>query len=348
MRSFLPRYSGWAIGVAGAIAMSGSASRYGAQGTLIPSAAPLPGTKGHAGPYFWADDRRIVSLKRTSSGYRPHAIDTRTGSVTTLPPIPHQYTQSELRNSWRLSPDGKRLLWAQQNGPAYRWILGEIDSGLYSPQPSQPFDPFRRATADWFPDGRAWIELASRGGRYEFRTNSVSEKVVHPFASARSMWRKVDTISDTMTILQVDSHRKVTAMIRQPMTYWRGELARIDLRTGGVDKTTASIPPNMGALGAAVSPDQDSLALTLWSYEPSSGFRLLGPILSSFGIRDQRTGTLRVIGANGGEPRDAGTIYWSADRRGWRRTGPWQLKWTPDSQRLSFAYADQIYTIRAP
>ncbi len=337
MRTISTRSTFWAFGVAAALGLSAAYTRAGSEGTLIPAATPVPGTKGRTGQFFWIDDRKLITLQNNSGTYRPFEVNADSGEATALPSIPTPYTQTELRGSWRLSPDGSRLLWGQQDGPRFRWITHHLKTGRSFPQKYQPFDPYRRPTAAWVGSDNEWAEITSQGSYY------VAE--VHPL---NAVARPLTGISDPVQILHSDSPRKVTVAIRRPMTYWRGEIAQLDLHTGKVKKRTIPIPPHMAAMGLGLSPDSTRLALTLWSQEPSSGFRLLGPLLTGFGIRDQRLGSLQVIDANDTAPREVGTVQWTGDRRRGRRGGPWLLKWTPDSRRISFAYRDQIYTIPAP
>jgi hypothetical protein len=309
---------------------------------------PVPGTKGRAGPFFWAGDKTLVSLPMPVSLGRPLRIDVESGLTDALPAIPPQYANSILRNSFRLSHDGKRLLWGQQGGGRFRWIHGEIGTGAFTAGPYQPYDPVRRPSADWLPDSSGWVELAPLGSQYTVRHHSFTvssaqnPRMTYPFT------RFVDRISDPASILRLTADRRAVVMIRQPMSYWGGEMAEIDVRTGKTRKAAVSVPANMGAMGVSLSPDGTRLAMTLYSHDQSSGYRLLGPLLSGFGIRDQRTAFLRVIEADGKSGADLGTLYWTADRSRWRRGGPWHLKWTSNSRRLSFSYRNQIYTIPAP
>ena len=337
VKTISTRSTFWAFSVAAAFGLSAAYTRAGSEGTLLPAATPIPGTKGRAGQFFWIDNRRLITLQPKSGAYRPFEVDTDSGDAKPIPAIQSQYTQTELRNSWRLSPDGSRLLWGQQDGPRFRWIIHHLPTGRTFPQRYQPFDPYKRPTAAWVGADNDWAEITAHGPIY------IAE--LHPQIY---MARPLTGLSDPVQILHSDSPSRVTVAIRRPMSYWRGEMAQLDLLTGKVKKRTIPIPQRMAAMGLGLSPDATRLALTLWSQEPSSGFRLLGPLLSGFGIRDQRLGSLQVIDASDPAPREVGTVQWSGDRRRGRRAGPWLLKWTPDSRRISFAFRDQLYTIPAP
>jgi hypothetical protein len=330
-----------------AVGMAGAVGRGASEGTLLSNATPVPGTKGRAGPFFWVGVKAIVSLPIPIGSGRPLRINAESGETVHLPAIPAQYANSLLRNSFRLSPDGKRLLWGQQGGGMFRWIEGDMEAGTYFARPYQPYDPVRRPSAEWLPDGSAWMELSSSGARYALQVNTP----LAPAHARKTVWwpnrRVIDGLTDPAHVLRLTPDRRAVVMVRQPMSYWGGEMAEIDLRTGRTKKATVPLPGNMGALGVALSPDGTRLAMTLWSHEPSSGYRLLGPLLNGFGIRDQRTASLRVVEADGKSGADVGTLFWTADRSRWRRGGLWHLKWTPDSRRISFAYRDQIYTVPA-
>lgn len=340
MKTALTRSLFWLAALTAALSASAAFSR--GSGSLVANATPVPGTKGRAASYFWVNHGSVITLPNPSNGIlRPMRIDPRSGAVTPLPPIAPALTQGMVRGSYRASANGERLLWARQTGPTYHWVIQHLDSGKTFTHNAHPFDPFRRPSAEFHPDGRSWVELRPVNGHYYSVVND-------PLSGFAAKAKRLVGLTDPAQILSVSAEGGVTAMIRQPMSYWQGEMARIDVGTGEVTKTKAPIPPEMGAMGIAVSPETTRMALMLWNREPSSGFRLLGPLLSELGIRDQRIGSLRVIDPSGTNLGDLGTMQWMADRRRWRRGGAMQLKWTPDGKRLSFIHQDQLYTIPAP
>ena len=341
MRTLLTRSLGWTILVAGALGASAAFTRAAHNG-LLSAATEIPGTKGRTGSYFWASDQEIVVLRGSSTaGYRPERIHVQTGNVRYLPSIPPALTQGELRGSWRLASDGRRVLWGQQNGAAYQWNIGDIETGGYFSQPSLPFDPYRRPTADWLPGSDGYVELLSIAGGYLAVINGYD-------GPARNRRRALSVISDPAQIAAVTPRGEIIATIRQPRHYWHGELTRIDIKGGRVEKLNAPVPPRMGSMGVAVAPDGERMALSLWNREPSSGFRLLGPLLSELGVRDQRSGFLRVADFEGNGAVDLGTLSWVTEPGRWRRQGPSQLRWAPDGDRISFFYRDRIYAISVP
>src|SRR5205807_2503046 len=140
MKSNQARQLLWAVAATAAISTSAAYSRNRANGTLLSRATAVPGTKGRSGPYFWMTPRQLLTLQYAAGTYCPLKIDTESGAVTPLPPIPAQYATPEVRGSWRLSPDGTHLLWAQRNGMSFRWVSGDLRRATYLAEPYNSFD----------------------------------------------------------------------------------------------------------------------------------------------------------------------------------------------------------------
>jgi Tol biopolymer transport system component len=109
------------------------------------------------GGYFWVSDRAVLSFRPRDNGVQAVQVDLPTGRETPIPALSEDFQQANasLVSVWRLSPDGRWLVWRyDDNAHAPFWIVSDLEGKRVKRWKLQPSSSMPL----WLPDHRRWVE----------------------------------------------------------------------------------------------------------------------------------------------------------------------------------------------
>lgn len=278
------------------------------------------------GGYFWESDRSILSFRSAGrGGVQAFRVNVATGSSRPLMTLNRTLRGSASATSlWRLSPDGKWLIWQNLQAPRARWTASTLD-GL-----QRVTWPISNPTGGplWLADNRRWVEFVShRQAGVQPLLHSLDGKTV----------RGTPITGPFNWPMGVNAQERVISLdFRQGAAL---TISEYGLMQGAVParRFTAKLPNGMlSESEAELSPQGDRLAYILRTANVSPLQRLLAWLLPPADSRATYRDTLWVSRADGSEMRKLG------EEAGSTVSG---LMWMPNGRRISFFCQDRLYTL---
>jgi len=314
-------------------------------------------------PYVWLSDHELirfpVDTKQDGQGnsmtiMRAEQLDTKTGLRTPLTDLSRRLrAQRDYASLFRLSPDGKWLVYAANNSdddyPRSHFYVSEVggprerewplEDAASNGMPSMP------PGAVWLPDSRRWLELApDETGLLGVRMHSLdvdSPKALPVTAPARL--RSLLGVTPDYRLIATDFYVSPGSAARSVDLYEVG----LYPNPTPPRRHTLRAPPNAQILDIALSPRGDRLAWAFYFSRVPTGMQWLARFIPSLRkrLRPRVGAGLWVSRLDGSEMREIGYQEIDPNVPAPLRLAPAEIHWTPDGRRLSFVYKNALYTV---
>jgi hypothetical protein len=279
------------------------------------------------GGYFWESDQSALSFRLADYGVSAVSVDVTTESETPRITLSNDFMGSHagIPSQWRLSPDGKLLVWRIDNVNTPLWVVSDLAGKRLKTWKQSPgsYSPL------WLPGNRRWLEY----------TNSIVglRPVIHILDGPDVLCAPI-TGPFTWPLGITPDERVVTFE-------WHPENARVTWYEYPIASKPApavchsvAVPKAAdNLLEAELSPKGDRIACFVHYSYLSPLERLLQRFLSAQIKPHQKIG-LWVIQKNGSRVKLLGA------EDGKTASG---LLWTPDGRRISFYDHGMLFSVPA-
>ena len=289
------------------------------------------------GSYFWENDHSVLTFRPEGKSERAVSVDVFTRTET-----PRAALSSAIAGggtgvrSWRLSPDGRRLLWCDLSNQVPAWTATELNGTCIKRWKNTSFGFLPL----WLPDSRRWFGAAEGNRNSPFVTGSEFGvyDVVGPSYNLKptpgpSRWPIGVTPNNHIVSLQWVAQ---TASGNGAVEWFEYSLE--PKPTAGPHGKAVMPRTAVGVTEAELSPD-GSLIATLVQYSYLSPLeQILGQYLHVPVTPRQKVG-LWIVNRD----RCDATLVGSEEG-----PAPFGLLWTPDGNRLSFIQNGSLYSVKVP
>ncbi|HZP82654.1 MAG TPA: hypothetical protein VFB21_13525 [Chthonomonadaceae bacterium] len=324
------------VGVAGALLLFFYLRRQ----NLLYRATPIVETQQwlqQYGGYFWESDRSILSFRSAGrGGLQAFRVNVATGSARPLMTLNRRLRGAASSPAqWRLSPDGRWLVWQNLRSPGACWTASTLD-GLQNvtwpiPRPTGGPSTFMGTMNTsgplWLSDNRRWVEFVpNQAGVQPWMHRLDGKSVRGPRITGPLPWPMGVNAQDR--VVSLNFRRGATLTINEyGLTPGAAPPRAFTVRLPGGMQTESE---------AELSPQGDRLAYILRTASASPLQRLLTWLVPPADNRAYYRDTLWVSRADGSEMRKLG------EEGGGTLTG---LMWMPNGRRISFFCQDKLYTL---
>jgi hypothetical protein len=289
------------------------------------------------GGYFWQSDKAVLAFRPFESSLTALNVGVDTGQETPLIglTVGWKRTMANEVSNWRLSPDGRLLLWedtlpsSTRSRPLNaRWIASSLD-GVKQKSWTASNNSFAPL---WFPDNRRWVEaIRSNNGQgtlpiiHDMEGKDIRcAPIQGPFT-----WPLAVTPEERLLTLEWQQ--------RSGQVLWYEYPLRPESAPSVV--TSVTMPKGVsGLIEAELSPQGDRIACLVAYIRLSPLESLLKRFFPDFGPRVQERIALWVFRRDGKDSRLLGV------ESGRTASG---LLWSPDGRRISLYDHDSLYSIPA-
>ncbi len=281
------------------------------------------------GGYFWISNREILSFRQVGRGnVQAYRVDIATGGARPLLALNRSLRGTVTDTAqWRLSPDGKWLVWPNLRTSIPRWVASSLDDSRTITWPvlgNRPSGPL------WLPGNNRWVEFAFVGynGAQPWIHNLDGTTERGPLINGAFRWPMGITATARVVSLEMDSNEAL-----------QGDTYSLVSSSAPPQTFTISLPRGtQSTVEAELSPQGDRLAYLLRSERQSAIQRFLHTLIPGVDAPTINQYSLWVSRLDGSGAHRIG------DEEGPTVTG---LLWTPDGKRLSFFCNNNLYTIPA-
>lgn len=108
------------------------------------------------GGYYWESDRSVLSFRPAGIGVNAVSVDITTGAESPRLTLSNDFigSKAEIPAQWRLSPDGKYLVWRIDNVGVPRWVVSDL-AGRRVKTWKQSYGSYSPL---WLAGNRRWME----------------------------------------------------------------------------------------------------------------------------------------------------------------------------------------------
>ncbi len=300
------------------------------QPSIVTKASPLVTAEGwiqNYGGYFWEDEKNILAFRSVQSGLQAISVDIETGKETSLAGLTKAFANAKTGDvaNWRLSSDGKRLLWRSRsiNRQESLWSISDLDG--------KALKSWRCRTSLssplWMPDTESWLEMKPSSG---------SDPIIHSIASKDTVLTTIN--SQPSFAFSVSPDRKLISM-NQPDRRGNFSWNEYSLTTAPVFVTTRDLRLPKGCDGiqeAEMSPDGKQVAILFTAVQTSTLENLVRRLLPNSGFANQTHLQLWVFSRDGNQRHLIGAETGAAISG---------VLWTLDSRQVSFMTHGKLFRI---
>jgi hypothetical protein len=280
------------------------------------------------GGYFWASDQEILSFREVGRGnVHAYRVDIVTGAARPLMTL-NTLLRGSARDTafWRLSPDGKWLVWLNLTPPRPHWVASPLDG---SPSVTWPVLGNSQGPL-WLPGNQSWVEFSLQGMNTAVPWIHNLDGTVQHGPTINGSLRWPIGVTSTNRVLSVEMPMNA---ILQNVTY--------SLTSPPTPAQTyqVALPGSTGtAIETELSPQGDRVAYLLHSERQSPVQQFLHWLIPSADSPSIARYSIWVSRVDGSQTHRIG------DEEGHAVTA---LLWTPDGKHLSFFCNNTLYTVPA-
>lgn len=121
--------------------------------------APSQGWIQQYGGYFWISNSDALSFRNSNPGVKAQRMNATSETEQTLTGLTERLKFANINQTanWRLSPDGKWLLWRDNHAKKAKFVVSSLEG---KDARSWPVPPYGNASPLWLADNKHWVELA--------------------------------------------------------------------------------------------------------------------------------------------------------------------------------------------
>lgn len=312
----------------------------------IQGAKPILSLKGGSADYWWINGQELLLLReRKPARFVRYSLTEK--SETALPELSERFTQSGgLPETLRISGDGLCLLWSAQDKK--RTLVSRIDGSAY--QETKHSLP---TLSVWRTSSQSWIGFGIRDGRFStgevFYRDETTPKIKIPPLASTYFLEPTDTIGNSFPGTNI-SRAIITEAGQFLAQLWAGPdtpTKTVQLGAAGFSASPMEsrylrfvVPHQNDGAEVFFSPDETVMGWIVKFRSPLAqnldfGKPPFKKYYTGLWITNRQTKTTTVIGS-------------LATVRDDPASGPYSVKFTPDTDAISYIYQNTLYVLTVP